>query len=542
MKHFFTKAILCFVVLAMLASVQVSQAYIGGRALRAIQLMEYTGYNDYLETVPEGEAVSFAEYYQSWRSRQNVAPAAPATPADVAPAAPATPPADDEEEPSPEVIFIVAAMAGELEVVEKALELGIDVDVCANEGKSTALMVAAGTGQIEVVQRLLQASANLEKRDNDGWTAVFYAAKFGQLRTLKLLHDAGAKLDVQDHNGWTALMVAAGTGQIEVVKHLLQAGASVDTQDNDGWTALMVAAGTEQAEIVRILLDGGANVNVQAKDGTTAMDIANQKENREIVGLLSKPPYSSFPEGTEAGERREIEVDGIKYAFRWCPAGKFIMGSPAEEADRGTDETRHRVTLTQGFWMLETEVTQEMWESVMGTMMDQQRDKAGSGYLCGEGPQYPMYYVNWDEANEFCRKLSQLASIGPFCLPTEAQWEYACRAGTTTPYGGTGNLDEMGWYGGTSGNTHEVKTKEPNAWGLYDMHGNVLEWCSDWFDTDYYKTSPASDPTGPKSVSHRVLRGGDWSRHASYCRSAFRFHNAPSLRDSVIGFRLALVP
>ena len=240
-----------------------------------------------------------------------------------------------------------------------------------------------------------------------------------------------------------------------------------------------------------------------------------------------------------AGARMVKTVNGIEYAFRWCPAGSFLMGSPSSESNRGSDETQHRVTLTRGFWMLETEVTQAMWESVMGTSISQQRDKADTSWpLRGEGSNYPMYYVSWEECRSFCEKLSSQLGL-TVSLPTEAQWEYACRAGTTGAY--AGDLDEMGWYESNSGSkTHPVGEKKPNAWGLYDMHGNVWEWCQDWFVT--YSTSPASDPCmlDSNGGSCRVDRGGSWNCDARNCRSAGRDGGTPDVRYDDLGFRTVL--
>ena len=240
-----------------------------------------------------------------------------------------------------------------------------------------------------------------------------------------------------------------------------------------------------------------------------------------------------------AGARMVKTVDGIEYAFRWCPAGEFLMGSPEDEPGRLDDETQHRVTLTRGFWMLETEVTQAMWQSVMGTSIRQQRDKVDTSWpLRGEGSDYPMYFVSWEECRSFCEKLSEKLGL-TVSLPTEAQWEYACRAGTTGAY--AGDLGEMGWYWDNSGGgTHPVGQKKPNAWGLYDMHGNVEEWCQDWYDYDYYTESPTSDPTGPSSGSCRVYRGGGWRNDAQYCRSARRSGVTPDSRYDGLGFRPVL--
>ncbi|MBE6427451.1 MAG: formylglycine-generating enzyme family protein [Planctomycetaceae bacterium] len=250
----------------------------------------------------------------------------------------------------------------------------------------------------------------------------------------------------------------------------------------------------------------------------------------------------------KAGDRMVKMADGIEYAFRWCPAGTFTMGSSISEWDaagiswKSYDEERHSVTLTKGFWMLETEVTQAMWKSVMGTTVRQQRDKGNPDWpLRGEGSDYPIYYVNWEESGTFCEQLSSKLGV-QVSLPTEAQWEYACRAGTTGVY--AGDLDAMAWYDSNSGSkTHPVGQKKANEWGLYDMHGNVWEWCLDVYEKDFYVRSPSSDPCNWKdenSGSRRVARGGGWDYSAGNCRSANRDFLVPGSRSSSLGFRIVL--
>ncbi|MDO4576202.1 MAG: SUMF1/EgtB/PvdO family nonheme iron enzyme [Planctomycetia bacterium] len=283
----------------------------------------------------------------------------------------------------------------------------------------------------------------------------------------------------------------------------------------------------------------------------------NQQEVGDFVlarvdSTIPKPvlPISSDP---TAGERMVKTINGVEYAFRWCPAGSFMMGSPEGELGRYNDETQHRVTLTKGFWMLETEVTQEMWVAVMGDNPSWFSSTGiGKDKVSGMNTDnFPVENVSWDDCQEFCQKLrSQGLNVQ---LPTEAQWEYACRAGTTTGLNNGKditsetvscyNLDEVGWYEENSDSTtHVVGQKKPNAWGLYDMHGNVLEWCADWYGKDSYAKSPTSDPTGPASGSLRVSRGGSWSDDAKLCRSAFRRGSTPTFRRYRLGFRPVLVP
>ena len=225
------------------------------------------------------------------------------------------------------------------------------------------------------------------------------------------------------------------------------------------------------------------------------------------------------------------------------PAGEFMMGSPSSEAKRNDDETRHRVRISKPFYMGKYEVTQAQWEAVMGTSGSQQRDKANKARsLHGEGAQIPMYYVSWEECREFCRKLSQKVSRD-IRLPTEAEWEYACRAGTSTAYSfgdEQGSLGRYAWYtSNNDGESHPVGGRQPNGWGLYDMHGNVWEWCADWYDSEYYQKSPQADPTGPGSGAYRVLRGGSWVNHDYNCRSAYRNGAMPDYRSNDFGFRVA---
>ncbi|MBQ3348855.1 MAG: SUMF1/EgtB/PvdO family nonheme iron enzyme [Thermoguttaceae bacterium] len=225
--------------------------------------------------------------------------------------------------------------------------------------------------------------------------------------------------------------------------------------------------------------------------------------------------------GAKAGERRIVTVNGVEFAFRWCPPGTFMMGSPESEEGHWNREKQHEVTLTKGFWMMETEVTQKQWKAIMGN---------NPSYF--EGDDLPVECVSWNDCQEFCKKCAQLGL--PVQLPTEAQWEYACRAGTTGAY--AGNLDEMAWYDSNSGSkTHPVGTKKPNAWGLYDMQGNVCEWCQDWYGD--YPSGSVTDPAGPSSGSLRVVRGGDLGDGARDCRSADLGLCDPGARLHELGFR-----
>ena len=197
-----------------------------------------------------------------------------------------------------------------------------------------------------------------------------------------------------------------------------------------------------------------------------------------------------------------------------------------------------QVTLTKPYWLGATEVTQGQWEAIMGNNPSNFK-----------GVNLPVDSVSYEDALAFCRKLTEreraagrLPAGYEYSLPTEAQWEYACRAGTKGDYAGdyAGNLDAMGWYDGNSGKkTHEVGGKQANAWGVYDMHGNVWEWCADWYG-DKLPGGSVSDFKGAASGSYRVNRGGCWGNDAAYCRSAYRNRLSPGFRFDRLGFRLAL--
>ncbi len=257
------------------------------------------------------------------------------------------------------------------------------------------------------------------------------------------------------------------------------------------------------------------------------------------AGCKAKPGTAAEPY-TRTGWAKEIihEKTGIELVY--IPAGTFTMGSPTDEAGRSDDEVQHRVTISKGFYMGKYEVTQAQWEKIMETNP--------SGF---KGGSLPVEQVSWDDCQGFCTKAG-----GRLRLPTESEWEYACRAGTTGAYGGTGKLDEMGWYYENSGTerlsdaswdfekltsnhcqTHPVGQKQPNAWGLYDMNGNVCEWCADWCvpysDND-------TDPNGAESGSLRVYRGGSWGHATQHCRSAYRNRGEPGFRFYSLGFRVVL--
>jgi sulfatase modifying factor 1 len=246
--------------------------------------------------------------------------------------------------------------------------------------------------------------------------------------------------------------------------------------------------------------------------------------------------------GTKAGDQREVA--GIKLA--WCPPGTFTMGSPRDEPDRRADEAQVEVKMTSGFWMGTHEVTQGQWKRVVGKLPGELSAAAG------DGDDFPVYNVNYAEAELFCRRLTEMGRESgdlpmnwEFRLPTEAQWEYACRAGTRTA---TAFGDELSSTQANFQGRHAtpVGSYPANAWGLHDMHGNVYEWCRDW----YHSKLPGGDDPDLSSVKgrpnrdgtfSRVRRGGAWVDDPWACRSAARHRFEPERRSDHIGFRIVAV-
>ena len=316
-------------------------------------------------------------------------------------------------------------------------------------------------------------------------------------------------------------------------------------------------------------------------------------------------PMQSEPafDGGHTGEARSDNA--LKIVLRWCPPGEFVMGSPMDEPGRDHDEGQHRVKLTRGFWLGETEVTQGQWAAVTGGSLRQQARRMLDDprrYLMGgkeitlrqasnaqkrneiasvcaaEAPNIPMYYVSWDDATEYCKKLTSIERAAKrlppgaiYALPTESQWEYACRAGTTTAtYAGdivvlgennAPVLNEIAFYGGNSsvgykgrgwttqnwpnqafpgkvGGPRRIGQKQPNPWHLRDMLGNVHEWVEDF--SAHYPQRDVVDPRGPATGEKKLFRGGSWNHYATMSRAARRFEEIPTIRLNYIGFRVAL--
>lgn len=296
----------------------------------------------------------------------------------------------------------------------------------------------------------------------------------------------------------------------------------------DGWHFLRGGSWCNAAE--RCAAGSRIADGAKQRDGIYGFRVCLDGE--PLQPAVAESNENPAPSGIDikAGTIKVLELPGdVPLEMVWCPPGSFVMGSPAKEKNRDDDETQHTVTLTEGFWLAKTEVTRKQWKSVMGTNYCNDPSRHGGQWL---GNDLPVQNVNWAEGEAFCRKTGVR-------LPTEAEWEYACRAGATGPYAGTGKLKTMGWYVGNSEyDTHSVGRLKPNAWGLYDMHGNVLEWCADWYGA--YPSGTVENPTGAGFGQIRVLRGGSYDDDEQACRSANRYgHDPRSGGSGHFGFRPA---
>jgi formylglycine-generating enzyme required for sulfatase activity len=271
--------------------------------------------------------------------------------------------------------------------------------------------------------------------------------------------------------------------------------------------------------------------------------LSDGKESRSDELDKSQKPAADSIIGKEPGQVRDD--NGLKLKLVWCPPGKFTMGSPPSEKERDSNEDQVDVSLTNGFWLGKYEVTQWEWKRVMRTTPWKDKE------LTKEGADFPATFISWDQAILFCKKLTlQERSAGRvpetwmYTLPTEAEWEYACRAGTTTPYssGDDPSQVDSAWCAENTVDVgeafaHRIGQKKPNAWGLNDMHANVQEWCLDRYVPNLLG---GTDPEGNSETLVRVIRGGAWTNAAVDCRSAFRSRGHPSVHDECLGFRVAL--
>ena len=367
------------------------------------------------------------------------------------------------------------------------------------------------------------AYAALDQADQSGYSDLS-GAKTARIRLDQIflpMHEAKVAYKTVLANMDHDLLKKYGEPEWSAIQALIGKGES--TQDPKQATHYFNQASSELRGLVYPLYLRGAKKAINSKQWNEARNLVRKasliQQTKELVILQRQLPVLA---------RRKVWVadlgNGVSMDFMPISAGSFSMGNKS-------GHSQHLVTLTRPFWMGKTEVTQAQYRQVMGTSLS-----------LFSGDQNPVEKVSWQDAVRFCKKLteydrriSRLPAGYEYTLPTEAQWEYACRAGTTNDF--AGKLDAMGWYSvNAEGKPHPVASMLPNAWGLYDMHGNVWEWCSDWYRDSF--DGHAIDPEGVFSGTTRVCRGGSWNRYALYCSSAYRGRADPSKSRGNLGFRI----
>ena len=279
-------------------------------------------------------------------------------------------------------------------------------------------------------------------------------------------------------------------------------------------------------------------------------NVAKSSETPKTSAPVKKVNNHLYPELVYTPNVLAFNVNGVSFQMVEVRGGTFRMGATSEQGSDAEDNEKpdHNVSLG-GYYIGKTEVTQALWAAVMGETVSHVAARVNEGRTVGIGPDYPMYYISWEDCQTFIEKLNRLTGK-KFRLPTEAEWEFACRGGNNSrgyKYSGGNDVNSVAWYEGNSGSqTHPVGTKAPNELGIYDMSGNVWEWCADWYGDykpdyyDSYTTNSQINPTGPTSGSYRVNRGGSWDDRARYCRSSCRSDSYPTYRCNCLGLRLAL--
>lgn len=354
----------------------------------------------------------------------------------------------------------------------------------------------------------------------------------------------GANPNAVDWEGNSALMLLVNNHNVELINILLlQDKININQANKLGHTALLFAANKGFIDIIKILLDNKADLALKDNEGYTALDWAANNETR--VALGGSPRNDSNFNG-------KTLTNMIGIVFVEIPEGEFMMGCPPLDQEcPNWEKPQHRVKITSPFNMGMYEVTQGQWKAVMG---ENPAFFSGDNCKAADGcDNYPVENVSWNDIQEFIKKLNAMPSEGEtqgakYRLPTEAEWEYAARGSSVVSeqvmnyYWGNQIHNDYLWFSANSNKTtHPVGQKIPNAFGLYDMSGNVWEWCKDKYDIRYYSKSPGEDPKGSEKGIHRILRGGSYLDKARDAYSSNRINAAPDIRFGSFGFRLVLV-
>jgi len=434
------------------------------------------------------------------------------------------------------VLFLVTGVVIKINLDVKALETAIaygnwetilELDSDNAEGlRLKAARDKAVTERAAAAEKSAKITAALAKGD---WKVVFVLDP-GNIEGLRLQAAAEEKTAADKDAAAKAASVAAA-----LAKGDWKAVLALDPDNSEG---IQMQAAAEKSVAVSAALAKGDWKAVLALEPANSEGLRLKAAAEKVAAEKVAAEKAAVAEKAVILARAPI-TNTIGMKLKEIPAGTFMMGTPEGETGRERDEHQHKVTISKAFYMQTTEVTQGQWKALMAT-----EPWKGEDYV-KEGDNYPAVYVSWDDAIAYCKKLSEKESV-TYRLPTEAEWEYACRAGTKTRWSFGDDEASPGDYAWHDKNAydidekyaHQVRLKKPNAFGLYDMHGNVYEWCHDYYGEDYYKESPEKDPTGPASGSFRVLRGGSWVNFSRFTRSAFRNRNVASDRFNGRGFRL----
>ncbi|MBE6319842.1 MAG: PEGA domain-containing protein [Bacteroidales bacterium] len=422
--------------------------------------------------------------------------------------------------------------------------------------KDYSTTITIEDGKTTTIRPSLEANfAQVTLTTNEGADIYVDGSRLGTTRwtgTLELGEHSVETRQASHHSAYTNVRITPqSAGQTVTLNNPLPIYGSLIVDGSPADVAVYVdgkKVGTSPLFVSELLI-GTHTVRLE-KDGYDQQEKTVQiAENQEsmldftLTKTVAKAPV--VPAVPQGGAVETITVKGVSFNLIKVQGGTFTMGATSEQgSDAYSDEKpMHQVTLSD-YYIGETEVTQELWQAVMGTTIQEQAKKGSyDTSLYGVGNSYPMYYISWDDCQTFITKLNQLTGKN-FRLPTEAEWEYAARGGQKSrgyKYAGSNTLSDVAWYTGNSGSkTHPVKQKQANELGLYDMTGNVWEWCQDWHGS--YSSNAQTNPTGPSSGSTRVYRGGGWYNDASSCRVACRDYYSPGYRDNGLGFRVVLLP